>query len=280
MAEAITYADLRFVKAPLKKSISTWLGQDSEAYEDGELTYENVQVPSAPEGPVGMAPPGLENKTGVKPEPPPAAWSSVTSAAAGRVIPRCAAYTWYLLLGLVLTCLLLGVAAICLGVRYLQVSQQLGQTDSFLEFTNSSLHRQLYLKITQLGHREEELRGSREKLTQNEKALQVEQGLRQSTEKQLQACESEREKTQETLRREEDQRSNLEQRISSMQNTLKTIFQCSPPEICCPVGWLLRRERCFYFSPTQRTWEDSRKYCQSLSSDLAVFKDVNYYQCA
>lgn len=31
MAEAITYADLRFVKAPLKKSISSRLGQGKGA---------------------------------------------------------------------------------------------------------------------------------------------------------------------------------------------------------------------------------------------------------
>uniref|UniRef100_A0A452SKK2 CD72 molecule n=1 Tax=Ursus americanus TaxID=9643 RepID=A0A452SKK2_URSAM len=50
MAEAITYADLRFVKAPLKKSISSRLGQDPETDEDEELTYENVQVPSVSGG--------------------------------------------------------------------------------------------------------------------------------------------------------------------------------------------------------------------------------------
>nr|XP_023400927.1 B-cell differentiation antigen CD72 isoform X1 [Loxodonta africana] len=171
MAEAITYADLRFVKAPLKKSISTRLEQDTEDYENGELTYENVQVPSAPEWPGGMAPPGPRDKAEVKPEQPPAAWSTVTSAAAGRVLPCCAAYMHLLLLGLLLTCLMLAVAAICLGMRYLQVSQQLQQMDSVLEATNSSLRQQLHRKITQEGKREEELQGSRRELAQSQKAL-------------------------------------------------------------------------------------------------------------
>ncbi|XP_023400927.2 B-cell differentiation antigen CD72 isoform X1 [Loxodonta africana] len=279
MAEAITYADLRFVKAPLKKSISTRLEQDTEDYENGELTYENVQVPSAPEWPGGMAPPGPRDKAEVKPEQPPAAWSTVTSAAAGRVLPCCAAYMHLLLLGLLLTCLMLAVAAICLGMRYLQVSQQLQQMDSVLEATNSSLRQQLHRKITQEGKREEELQGSRRELAQSQKALQGEQGRRQAAEGQLQACQSDKEKTEENLQREERQRSTLEQRLSNMQDTLKPFFKCSSPENCCPVGWIQKRKSCFYFSPTQKSWEDSRKHCKSLSSDLAVLKDLQsqYY---
>uniref|UniRef100_A0A8C9CU61 CD72 molecule n=1 Tax=Phocoena sinus TaxID=42100 RepID=A0A8C9CU61_PHOSS len=86
MAEAITYADLRFVKAPLKKSISSRLGQDPEADEDGELTYENVQVPPGPGGPSSLASAGLGDKAGVQSEQPTAAWSRVTSPAAGRIL--------------------------------------------------------------------------------------------------------------------------------------------------------------------------------------------------
>lgn len=96
MADAITYADLRFVKVPLKNSASNHLGQgkscllppppiifhphstdltpdsdfgafsfpDCEAYEDGELTYENVQVSPVPGGPPGLASPALADKAG------------------------------------------------------------------------------------------------------------------------------------------------------------------------------------------------------------------------
>ena len=96
MADAITYADLRFVKVPLKNSASNHLGQgkscllppppiifhphstelipdsdfgafsfpDCEAYEDGELPYENVQVSPVPGGPPGLASPALADKAG------------------------------------------------------------------------------------------------------------------------------------------------------------------------------------------------------------------------
>uniref|UniRef100_A0A8C9HD52 CD72 molecule n=1 Tax=Piliocolobus tephrosceles TaxID=591936 RepID=A0A8C9HD52_9PRIM len=87
MAEAITYADLRFVKAPLKKSISSRLGQDPGADDDGELTYENVQVPPVPGGPSSLASSGLGNKAAVKSEQPTASWSAVTSLAVGRTLP-------------------------------------------------------------------------------------------------------------------------------------------------------------------------------------------------
>lgn len=95
MAEAITYADLRFVKAPLKKSNSSRLGHgkdgccssllqdptptpqipiltppslsspDPETEEDGELTYENV--PPGTGGPSSLASSRLRGKAGLQP---------------------------------------------------------------------------------------------------------------------------------------------------------------------------------------------------------------------
>uniref|UniRef100_A0A8C8XJV2 Uncharacterized protein n=1 Tax=Panthera leo TaxID=9689 RepID=A0A8C8XJV2_PANLE len=94
MAEAITYADLRFVKAPLKKSVSSRSGQ--EADEDEELTYENVQVPSVSVsgGPLSLASSGVGDKADwsshrsarLQAEQPTASWSSVASPAAGRIL--------------------------------------------------------------------------------------------------------------------------------------------------------------------------------------------------
>ncbi|XP_045636583.1 B-cell differentiation antigen CD72 [Ursus americanus] len=273
MAEAITYADLRFVKAPLKKSISSRLGQDPETDEDEELTYENVQVPSVSGG---LASSGVGDKAGLQSGQPAASWSSVTSPAAGRLLAGRAACTQYLFLGLLLTCLLLGVAAICLGVRYLQVSQQLQQTNKVLEATNSSLRQQLHLKITQLGKREEDLQGSRRELALSQEALQEEQRVCQATQEQLQACQSEREKTKEALQSEEVQRTTLEQRLSSMRDALKPIFTCPLADNCCPVGWILNERSCFYISYAERTWEESQNHCKSLSSDLATFNDISY----
>ncbi|XP_059957567.1 B-cell differentiation antigen CD72 isoform X2 [Mesoplodon densirostris] len=275
MAEAVTYADLRFVKAPLKKSISSRLGE--EADEDGELTYENVQVSPGPGGPSSLASAGLGDKAGVQSEQPTAAWSPVTSPAAGRILPCQASYMQYLLLGLLLTCLLLGVAAICLGVHYFQVSQQLQQMSSVLEATNSTLRQQLRLKITELGQKEEDLQGSRRELAQSQERLQVQQKVGQATKEQLQACQSDGEQTKEALRNKEIQSVNLEQRLSSVRDTLKPFFTCPSPDSCCPLGWIPNERRCFYISVTKRSWDESQNHCKSLSSELAKISETYSY---
>uniref|UniRef100_M3Y1G4 CD72 molecule n=1 Tax=Mustela putorius furo TaxID=9669 RepID=M3Y1G4_MUSPF len=277
MAEAITYADLRFVKAPLKKSVSSRLGHDPETDEDEELTYENVQVPSVSGGPLSLASSAVGDKAGLHPEQPTASWSSVTSPAAGRLLAGRPACMQYLFLGLFFTSLLLGVAAICLGVRYLQVSQQLQQTNRLLETTNSSLRQQLHLTMTQLGKKEEDLQGSRREVAQSQEALQEKQRVCQTTQEQLQACQSEMDKTKEDLQSKEVQRMTLEQRLSSMHDTLKPLFTCPLGDSCCPMGWILNERSCFYISYTERSWGESQNYCQSLSSDLATFGDISYY---
>ncbi|KAM9675891.1 B-cell differentiation antigen CD72 [Dama dama] len=271
MAEAITYAELRFVKAPLKKSNSSRLGHDPETDEDGELTYENV--PPGTGGPANLASSGLRDKAGAQSEQPTAAWSPVTSPAAGRILWCHAACMQYLVLGLLLTCLLCGVAATCLGVRYLQVSRQLQQMNRVLEVTNSSLRQQLSQKITQLGQREEDLQGSRKKLAQSQETLQVEQKAGQATREQLQVCQSDWEKTKEALRNKETERMNLEQRLNSMRERLQPFFKCPSPDSCCPLGWIQNERSCFYISVTKRSWSESQSHCKSLSSDLAKTSD-------
>ncbi|KAM7092885.1 B-cell differentiation antigen CD72 isoform 1-T1 [Molossus nigricans] len=280
MAESVTYADLRFVKAPLKKRISSQLGQDPEADDDGELTYENVQVPSISGGASNLASSGLGDKAGVQSEPPTAFRSSATSAAAGRLSGCRSACSKYLLLGLLLTCLLLGMTAISLGVRYLQVSRQLQHANRVLEATNSSLRQQLRLKVTELGQKEQDLQGSRRKLAQSQEALQVEQRDTQAVKEQFQGCLSSWEGTKEALRHEEEQRRTSEERLNRMRDTVKPFFTCPSQDTCCPVGWKPIEKNCFHFSLINRSWEESQTYCTSLSSKLVTAgpNDHHYYR--
>lgn len=295
MAEAITYADLRFVKAPLKKTLSSRLGP-GELDEDGELTYENVQ-PSAP--PLGSLPnlasSGPKDSAGVSAQQPIAAWSDATSPAA-RWLLRCrATRTQYFLLSLLLSCLLLGVASICLGVRYMQVSQQLQQKNRVLEATNSSLRQQLNLSMKQLRLSGEDLQGCRRELVQSQDSLQEKHRAYQAATEELQQCQSDRDDAKKAQQHEQQQKMDLEQRLRNTQSTLRPYFTCSSPgkkiikysatrvnipsslDICCPVGWILVERSCYYISPDKKTWEMSRSQCKSLSSDLAAFQRINEY---
>ncbi|XP_070776325.1 asialoglycoprotein receptor 1-like [Enoplosus armatus] len=38
----------------------------------------------------------------------------------------------------------------------------------------------------------------------------------------------------------------------------------------CPAGWREINSRCYFLSTEQKTWEDSRKYCQRKDADLVV----------
>lgn len=193
----------------------------------------------------------------------------MTSPAAGRLLGSHPACSKYSLLGLLLTCLVLGMATISLGVRYLQVSRQLQHTNRVLEATNSSLRQQLYHRITQVGQREQELETSRRELAQSQEALQVEQRDCQAVKEQLQACQSNGETTKKDLQREEEQKRTLQERLNRVQDTLKPFFTCPSPDTCCPVGWIQNERSCFYISLVKRTWEESQTYCRSLSSNLA-----------
>lgn len=252
MADAITYADLRFVKVPLKNSASNHLGQDCEAYEDGELTYENVQVSPVPGGPPGLASPALADKAGPT------------------------VCLQYFLLGLLVSCLMLGVAVICLGVRYLQVSRQFQEGTRIWEATNSSLQQQLREKISQLGQKEVELQKARKELISSQDTLQEKQRTHEDAEQQLQACQAERAKTKENLKTEEERRRDLDQRLTSTRETLRRFFSDSS-DTCCPCGWIPYQERCFYISHTLGSLEESQKYCTSLSSKLAAFDEPSKY---
>lgn len=240
MADAITYADLRFVKVPLKNNASNHLGQDCEAYEDGELTYENVSP--VPGGPPGLVSPALADKAGVRSEQPTASWSSVKSSALGQIL------------------------------RYLQVSQQFQQVSRIWEATNSSLQQQLREEKRQLKQKVEALQESRRELNSTQDTFQEKQKMYEVTKQQLQDCQAESQRTKENLKTEEQRRRDLDQSLRNTRDALRRLSSCSS-DTCCPRGWVQHEKRCFYISCTPRSLEESQKYCTSLSSKLAVFSE-------
>lgn len=41
----------------------------------------------------------------------------------------------------------------------------------------------------------------------------------------------------------------------------------------CPIGWKLHYGRCYFYSETRDTWENSRKYCSGKKSELLIIED-------
>ncbi|XP_014795538.1 PREDICTED: killer cell lectin-like receptor subfamily F member 1 [Calidris pugnax] len=41
----------------------------------------------------------------------------------------------------------------------------------------------------------------------------------------------------------------------------------------CPIGWKLHYGRCYFYSETRDTWDNSRKYCSGKKSELLVIED-------
>lgn len=169
---------------------------------------------------------------------------------------------------------MLGVAIICLGVRYLQVSQQFEQVSRIWEATNSSLQQQLREEKRQLKQREEDLRESRRELNSTQDTFQEKQKMYEVTKQQLQDCQAESQRTKESLKTEEQRRQDLDQSLRNTRDTLRRLSSCSS-DICCPRGWVQHEKRCFYISNIPRSLEESRKYCTSLSSKLAAFSELD-----
>ncbi|XP_065505341.1 killer cell lectin-like receptor subfamily F member 1 [Caloenas nicobarica] len=71
-------------------------------------------------------------------------------------------------------------------------------------------------------------------------------------------------------------RENLSESDNNLLTTLKeslcTHANDSRCELC-PIGWKLRYGRCYYYSETCDTWENSRKYCSEKKSELLIIED-------
>ncbi|XP_046293365.1 C-type lectin domain family 17, member A isoform X1 [Marmota monax] len=49
---------------------------------------------------------------------------------------------------------------------------------------------------------------------------------------------------------------------------LRGLLDCT--RITCPEGWLPFEGRCYYFSPSTKSWEEARKFCQESYSHLVI----------
>ncbi|XP_025718887.1 C-type lectin domain family 17, member A [Callorhinus ursinus] len=58
---------------------------------------------------------------------------------------------------------------------------------------------------------------------------------------------------------------------------LRGLLDCT--KVTCPEGWLLFEGKCYYFSPTTKSWDEARKFCQENYSHLVIissFAEQNF----
>nr|XP_056705081.1 B-cell differentiation antigen CD72 [Euleptes europaea] len=244
MAEAVTYAALRFAKSPPGQSRPPPGPADgplrssppAEA-SDGELTYENLS-PSArdPRRPPRLSLPGAL---------PRRIWSAAP-------------------LALLAAGLFLAATCIGLGVRYWQVSQQLQRASQRHAAESSAL-----------AHR---IGGQDENLTWSSQQLSRAQAELADTQLALQQCLQAGNSTQRQLEEEQKQRKEAESSLTLLwQEKEKGIWDLEAATSCqqigcCPDEWSLFRWKCLRVSSDRKNWADSRLDCQRQQAQLLILK--------
>ncbi|XP_070599789.1 B-cell differentiation antigen CD72 isoform X2 [Erythrolamprus reginae] len=228
MAGGITYADLRFARSP------------GEGPSEGELTYENVQVPRGPEKEAAERVP-------LKEAPGPPCWA--TACHRWRPVTR------RLMLGALALCLVLLVTNITLGVQYLRASRQLQQVSRDHTAQSRILGERSHHLQAHLEESGRQLRLTKEELNSTTEALW-----------QSRAGENQ---TQQQLQHQERSLALLQRERARLEDSLIRASSCRQIG-CCPSEWTLFRWKCLWASSERKTWWWSKEDCEHRSSRLLV----------
>ncbi|XP_030047701.1 B-cell differentiation antigen CD72 isoform X2 [Microcaecilia unicolor] len=226
----VTYADLQFVSyaKKLKCPEPQKAGSEQED-EGGEITYENVQGPRIKE-------------SKATPE-------AARTGKEGFSVLR----TWapYIVLILLVACISLLAATIVLGVKFMQVSQQMSQDYETLK-TNFS----------------DDVRLEKSKLYKTELKLEDVSRKYRETDDMLMKAKKEFNAAMKTT---EEEKERLNSEIERMKEELDkwTLIEC------CPKTWEMISGKCFFFSQSSSSWDESKNDCDTKKSDLLTFKNEN-----
>ncbi|XP_075774041.1 B-cell differentiation antigen CD72 isoform X4 [Pelodiscus sinensis] len=249
MAHNVTYADLRFVRAPAGSSPSSRAPEAApDAEEDAELTYENIHLGQTVEVKRG---PGAEQSH----EP----WWG----------------TYHLPLGLLGACLFLLASTIGLGVRYWQVSQHLQQASQAHEAESSRLSQQVSSKGASLAQTARELELAQRELEEARRDLEQERLEGNRTQERLQQLEAKLDGTTKTLATLTQEKQEVTEKLSRVKQELSSIRPCEQTG-CCPEQWVLYRGKCLFISRWPMNWDESRKDCEGKSARLLVTRPWNW----
>ncbi|XP_054842587.1 B-cell differentiation antigen CD72-like [Eublepharis macularius] len=268
MAEAVTYADLRFAKGAPRKSrppadgpaAPPADGSEGEGEGEGELTYENCPPARPSHQQPGEAGQGAPAGAALRrtPDEPPLSPAGPGRRRRGRVP----------LLALLGSCLVLGATCLALGVRYGQVSGELQRASQRHAAESGALGQRI-------GSREEELERSLGQLDQaraelNATRLALWESWRagNGTQRQL---EQERRWARSNLTVLQRDKEEATRQLVETKRELERATSCQKIN-CCPTGWKLFNQKCLWISWNKKTWGKSKQDCESQSSQLLILE--------
>ncbi|XP_014459782.1 B-cell differentiation antigen CD72 [Alligator mississippiensis] len=246
MAESVTYADLRFSKVPLGRSVNPWAqGTAPPAPGEADGSYENLHLDA-----VGAGPAGSRAQQWRDPR-----WSA-------RPLP----------LVLLAACLALLATTIALGVCYWQQGQRLQEVSHAHAAESHSLWQQVGTQEQRLGQAGEALVQAQEELarTRAELAQAWQEGNRSQEE--LQETRTVLRKTRVDMERVQERARDLQQQLDESKRALASARPCQVTD-CCPETWVLHRGKCLFLSKEKKNWEDSKEWCKQESAQLLVLQD-------
>ncbi|XP_071987604.1 uncharacterized protein [Engystomops pustulosus] len=234
MADAVTYADLKFTEIPRREKTPEVSNPEGDSdYLDA--TYENVVIPPKEKKELTAPPrdrchllPGIRN------------WA-----------PRLA-------LLLLLLCLLLSAVTIERTIKYVQASSDLQALTTNHQAMNQSLLKTLQSKEQTLSTLRRDLQNTEQRVEHLTEETERIQSTLQKTKEELQRQTFMTSQVQSELERAEKMLGEEQSKLSQWERDI------------CPGNWILFGRSCLLITNEERSWEQCDKLCRTNDANLIV----------
>ncbi|XP_044148732.1 C-type lectin domain family 10 member A-like [Bufo gargarizans] len=235
MAEAVTYADLRFAEI-LQRERKPPETSPEEDRDNLEATYENVVKPQRKQE---------------DPEVPPSGRGHLLLAGFRHWAPHSA-------LLLLLLCLLLSAITIERTMKYLHVASDLQALAATHQAMNESLLMNLQSKEHILTTLQKDLKNTEERVKELTQGTQDLTSALERTKDQLQTEKNMKNEAQTKLERAEKTLREAQANLSQREKDI------------CPENWILLGRKCLLITDEKRSWTECDEFCKSRDSNLIV----------
>ncbi|KAM4049671.1 uncharacterized protein ACNLHF_010530 [Anomaloglossus baeobatrachus] len=235
MADAVTYADLRFAEVPRpeKKRSETPHDRVSDFLDD---TYENIDKPTG------------ERKV---PEAPPSGrWR--------RLQTGFRLWAPHLALLFLMLSLILSTITIERTIKYLHVSSELQALSASHQAMNRSLMEDMQSKDLVLSTLRRDLQNTEQRVKQLTDSTGRLAATLQTTDDKLQTQKNMTNKAQMELERAEKKLSEEQAKLNQQEREI------------CPENWILVGSKCVHILDVEGSWTQCEKYCRNKDANLIV----------